>query len=394
MYYKYLFSLHLSLLVVSCHAMIPYVNPQPGENLWGLVSREGTAIDYLLNQDMAVSNTTINAIYSLVQNINTIVDGCCPCDVFLDSTNTPTIITRKGYYCLAEDISVSGTAIKIAANLTDDIVIDLQGHAIESTGGDGIATGNVNSLIIKNGTIMAAQGTAVNLGAIGTSNNTTVDGITAASCFRGFFSGPNSRNNYYTGCQARLCTTHGFDSNFSLTAQEYYNCIASNNGGNGFNMTGAGLVFAIEQCYSNSNGGFGFYVTAGGFSIMNSTAMHNSRSGFCIIALNGTLNRCTAIGNGSGCNHMNGDGFYLEPTTSGISVISCTSTSNYYGGFHSLSAVNRIFNCFAIRNSTGGGNFNVGGGALVLSYSDLATNNNISWWANINGGFEWNAVCP
>jgi len=42
------------------HPTVPYVDPQTGENLWRLADREGTALDYTINQDIAITATVDN----------------------------------------------------------------------------------------------------------------------------------------------------------------------------------------------------------------------------------------------------------------------------------------------------------------------------------------------
>jgi hypothetical protein len=63
----------------------------------------------------------------------------------------PTTITAPGIYCLNASASVAGNAIMIDS---DDVVIDLNGHAISGTGGGvGIQSTDEKNITIRNGTV-------------------------------------------------------------------------------------------------------------------------------------------------------------------------------------------------------------------------------------------------
>jgi hypothetical protein len=84
----------------------------------------------------------------------------------------PTTITAPGIYCLTAAANVAGNAIMIAS---DDVVIDLNGHAITGNGGGvGIQSTAENRITVRNGTVRRF-GYGIALGNAGTGDSLVVE---------------------------------------------------------------------------------------------------------------------------------------------------------------------------------------------------------------------------
>jgi len=456
MKYIYISIIFLILSYGTVKPMVPYVDPQTGENLWGLVSREGTAIDYIINQDIAITATvdntfllvqdigmdvdaitatlatvvtdlgiitaTLNAIYPIVQEIGVDTDllladlgvitatlnntyqevvNCCPCTYFITPANVPLTITNPGIYCLTRDINTTFTAIIIAGT---NITLDLRGHTITSASGDAIATGTASQIRIVNGNVIATNGIGINSAALGTTADIIIERINAEACNIGFYAELNDQQIQYLQCIARNCTGYGFyQFLFPGLVSLYNQCSAFNNGGHGFYIldggSGQSTACTVSNCRSERNGGIGYkFFGPNGAVVSDSIALENSLAGFYLSLNNSGVLRCTAANNGTVTSASTGAGFYLAGVADGGSVdttiMSCIAINNGYSGFTDLNTTttnpNRLFNNYAIRNrSTTAVNYDLAGGvsqSVVISTTSLTANNNLSWWANMDGG--------
>jgi hypothetical protein len=390
--------LFLMVFYSTIKPVVPYVDPQTGENLWGLVSREGTAIDYIIDQDIAITatvdntfllvqeismeiaaitatlaivvtdlgiiTTTLNNTYTTVQEIAIDTDllladlsvitatlnntyqevvNCCPCTYFITPANVPITITNPGTYCVTSDINTTFTAIIIAGT---GITLDLRGHTITSAGGDAIATGTASQIRITNGNVIAANGIGINSAALGTTSDITIEGINAEACNIGFYAELNDQQIQYLQCVARNCTGYGFyQFLFPGLVSLYDGCSAFNNGGHGFYIldggSGQSTACTVSNCRSERNGGIGYkFFGPNGAVVSDSIALENSLAGFYLSLNNSGVLRCTSANNGTVTSASTGAGFYLASVADGGSVdttiMSCIAINNGYSGFTDL----------------------------------------------------------
>jgi hypothetical protein len=468
----------VALSYSAAHPMVPYVDPQQGENIWGLTSREGTALGYNIDQDIAITatvdntflllqeigmevdaitatlativtdigiiTTTLNNTYAAVQEIAADTDlllvdlgiitatlnntyqevvNCCPCTYFISQADLPVnmnlILTKPGTYCLTEDIRNDG-ATPIVINGTD-ITVDLRGHTIYSANHNGITVLPPTARIrIKNGMVITPNQNGVLLQNTGSNTSSHIDvvieNIVADGCSIGFFSYGNDQEIQYLHCIAKNCTSAGFhlmaagqaigDGNMVTV---YDQCSALSNVGNGFEIIATNVTprFActLTNCRSEANGAIGYSLTTFvtspdllGLSMFNCVALRNGQAGFYIADMHGIIFNCIAENNGAAGLALTdpsvGAGFYLPATTSGdMTLMNCIAINNSYSGFTDRNTTatnpNRFFNNYAIRNRAGTLNYDLASGvsqSVVATTTNLAANNNLSWWVNMDGG--------
>jgi hypothetical protein len=450
------------------HSAVPYVDPQQGENIWGLTSREGTALDYIIDQDIAITatvdntflllqeigmevdaitatlatvitdisiiTTTLNNTYAAVQEIAADTDlllvdlgiitvtlnntyqevvNCCPCTYFIHQTDMPITLTAAGTYCLTEDINTNAfRPIVISGN---DITLDLHGHTYNATLFSGIyVIGSTARIRIKNGTVIAPNGNGVYIfdGSINT--DIVIEKIVAQGCQSGFVAYGGYQEIQYLQCTAKNCTLAGFhyepegNPEGHPTVTVYDQCSALNNTGSGFEIVANAsslLACTLTNCRSEANGAMGYNLTVFGsspdllgLSMFNCVALRNGQAGFYIADMHGIIFNCIAENNGAAGLALTdpsvGAGFYLPATTSGdMTLMGCIAINNSYSGFTDRNTTatnpNRFFNTYAIRNRAGTLNYDLASGvsqSVVATTTNLAANNNLSWWINMDGG--------
>jgi hypothetical protein len=459
----------------AAHPMVPYVDTQTGENLWGLVSREGTALDYIIDQDIAITatvdntfllvqeigmevdaitatlatvvtdlgiiTTTLNNTYAAVQEIAADTDlllvdlgiitatlnntyqevvNCCPCSYFISQADIPITITAAGTYCVTEDIKSDPTlmfsAIKIEGT---DITVDLRGHTVHSANNNAVSIiGPTARIRIKNGTVTAPNGNGVYLTNQNASvNNTSVviEKLIAQGCSVGFWSYGNYQEIQYLQCIAKNCTGYGFWQEafqggiiptFSVVVV-YDQCSALSNAINGFHFfpDNTGLYSCtLTNCRSEDNGAMGYNVTPHfafgsltSVSMFNCVALRNGQCGFNVRETDAVFLKCIATNNGAAGLPLTdpsvGAGFYLQSGSGDLTLMGCIAINNSYSGFTDRNTTttnpNRFFNNYAIRNRTGTLNYDLASGvsqSVVATTTNLAANNNLSWWINMDGG--------
>lgn len=209
-------------------------------------------------------------------------------------SSLPFVITNSGSYYVTTNLTgVSGTnGITI---FSSNVTLDLRGFTLAGVAGslDGIhvITNNAPANVtVKNGTVSDWAGMGVN-----------ADGLTG-----GQFS------------QLRLANNTGDGLEPGQSAQ-IRNCMAINNGGDGFGGTAYKCVF--ETCTSTGNSGAGFYTDAE-CSLLNCSANENGSDGF-FPYYDCTLKNCSA--NANLANGIN------VPYTGGL-IVHCMTGDNVTNG--------------------------------------------------------------
>ena len=184
--------------------------PQPGENIWYLAARIGTALDQIAvdsslccNSTFTVIESTANTLSSKIDLLDANVQDCCTIlDSKVDSVQlqlslccssidtaltrldgtpliippTGTTITTPGYYCLAADVTL--LAGSFVATNTSDVVLDLNQHTITAGEGLSVLAGN-NRVTIQNGFIVSSATNGLIL--TGTNENITLKNLEISS---------------------------------------------------------------------------------------------------------------------------------------------------------------------------------------------------------------------
>src|SRR5579872_1976469 len=279
------------------------INPQIGENLWGMNYRQSITQDDILNT----------------------VTLCCNCDFFItqddiDANGGGFTINQPGNWCLAQDII---TSQPITISGMSNISFDLKGRSINSTTNGQTVSAiidvvNSPGTLIKNGTIigldLGAGVVPLQRAGIGLSGSadSIIDGVHVA-----FFASTdnqavfksnsafyiNQDNTQCTNCSATGPFLNGFFINGDNNT--FKNCSVSHfNGSHSgpFTVTGVGYLIVgsnnfLENCTSmggtaqptpSSAGSVGFYFDAGSNNITyNCIALNHQLSAFAPLGIPG-----------------------------------------------------------------------------------------------------------
>ncbi len=439
-----------SILYISCFFLpaLGAVSPQPGENIWYLAARIGVELDQISLNNATCCNgtfTTLNAIAhttcskldefntdlqdcctlmaSTVDSIDAQISSCCAnIDGNLTTTDsnpliidpTGTTITAPGYYCLANDVTLSGVnTIAINAN---DVVLSLNNHTV--TGGQGlrVLAGN-NRITIQNGAVnssatssIALEGTNDSIilknlifnssltGVIASTQTnlliTQIDmysvttGISLITCNNcivqdcniigridnsgvvGIVVNPNLESTENNCLTFRRIKADSFSSGFifrNVSSMLVQDCIACNNLGSN-NATDAGFVtndnstnfiqkHVFSRCISIINGSHGFLLTGGNNTVRNSSYIVED----CI-----AIGKTNVTGNGFNVSRRRGTfnnckailmqtGFSV---TAGIGLnnnfIDCIADKNTSSGFNTAANNATLIRCVASSNASTG----------------------------------------
>ena len=297
--------------------------------------------------------------------------SCDDAEILIHQVDIPYVIEVPGVYCLAEDITVtSGDAITVAALslVGKRVVIDLNEHTIYGNGANnGIVVAPTRFTLpaplfveIKNGSIfnMIEHGIYVPIGIAGLvldSITTELCGNSGASLDQGGFvivGTAGTLNLVATNCRAIGGETFAFGTGggFILANCQNFllsNCVANLNALDGF-LIESGIVYyggTFESCIASSNGGNGFNIIADNSTLTNCEAQQNQLSGFFISA-----NFCFLQNNVSLANLENG--FYCEGQSCQIRD-NTAMTNNQNGGFFGFwdnGPINRVYGNYANGN--------------------------------------------
>ena len=161
------------------------------------------------------------------------------------STTFPIIIDQPGSYVLTSNIVVSTAANGIEIN-SDDVTLDLNGHAVIGPGwngnGTGITASNRNNIAIMNGTVRDFPLHGVRL--IGDNEH-----LTNIRSYRNLNYGIFVSSGIISYCTAHSNGGYGFYAAQSIIT----NCSAISNGSDGFHI-GASNITNCEANYNGSNG--------------------------------------------------------------------------------------------------------------------------------------------
>lgn len=253
------------------------------------------------------------------------------------STTFPIVIDKPGSYVLTNNIVVPANVNGIVIN-TDNVTIDLNGHAVIGPGKDsggqyhGITTpsGRYGNAVI-NGSVKGFSGHGLSL--LG-ENNQVKD--------------VRSHNNGYIGIYAAMstitnCTAIRNNIGISGSGSTITDCIANNNDTYGIHAHGS----TVTNCTASSNGSVGILTTNEPGTITNCSANDNGSNG--INGVYSTITNCTAKGNKSngiyayfkcrveGNNLRNNGGYGLFLSSYGYAIKNAGS-GNASGNFYVNSA--------------------------------------------------------
>lgn len=432
---------------------------QAGENIWHLAAKIGTVVDQLSIDSAtccASTFTTIDSIthtlYSKIDSVNTDLQNCCntiestvesaqtqatlccanidgnldTLDVTpIDIVTTGTMITTPGYYCLANDVTLTGTII-IASS---DVVFDINKHTI--TGGNGlIVLGGNNRITIQNGAISSSSSIGISLN--GTNDSITLKSLTISLCPTGIMctnqtnlmlshlaliditayginatacssthikdcaitgtGGSTSAGVSYTsstGCvffnNIKVDSFHGGFTLNDVTNLLAQNCVSCNNlGAPGFTISSSSSEhqnIILKKCTSINNASDGFNISGANdpendsayiFEECNAigSKLSSSGDGFSINRPRGTFYKCNA-------NQMNNGFNNFVSSSANCNFIGCVAENNSESGFLMNSSQNYFFMCTASNNSSTGFQFSSGANAAdscLSNYNGTSTN--------------------
>lgn len=376
-----------------------------------------------------IENLVIDKSFSICSKIQQL--GLCnPIPLVIGPAGAT--INSSGVYCLASDVNLGATNT-IAINATQNVVLDLNGHTI-TTSGTAITLTVSQKISIQNGFIVGAlrgiqvlspsseleihdlelTNCSTCLEMLSTSSNVLLQRITmnSPSSFGLSVTGP-ARNYIVEDCivfgsglgtpvgfniapSAFLvavqkgftftrCSCTNIDSAFkTFDSDATFDSCQSDNNTNGFFATSSlttGLNVNFINCLSKGNGGgFGFEITAG---------MGDTSSRF-------VLENCIA--------QSHNNGFILTNRTQGL-IINSSAEFNASNGFD-CSGINWIFrDCVAGNNGLTGFNFTVADTGCVVQGCTASGNNvgfagpgiamDVSFYLNSavhNGAFDYTPI--
>ncbi len=415
----------LSLLVIVptiIHAAIPYVDPQPGENIWRITSRIGTATDYILD-NMATTtsdseccftlSSTLEDIYELEQEINNTVNNIYALDQSMSTTleslyilDQDTNVIVNNIYALDQSISTTLENLYILDQDTNSIVNNI--YTLEqsmSTTLDNLYILDQNTNVIVNNIYTLEQ-----------SMSTTLDNLydLSSDCCvcTAFLSQANlpitiTQPGIYcltenVSGSATLITIAS--SNVTVDLRGHTLSTSSGNGvvinagkeqvtvrngsisafaGVGVSLVSTGTQIAIQDIFAyQCDIGFNVGSNCATVQFINCTAQGSDIYGFSEAPSSGShlhyYERCSATGSG-------GNGFnlgYAGPLTAN----NCLSSKNGSNGFgFSTTNILKINNCSALQNNQSGFSLNAVSDATILQCT--AAQNGSSLTESIGSGF-------
>jgi hypothetical protein len=192
----------------------------------------------------------------------------------IPSTIFPIIIDQPGDYILTTNIVVSGPNVYGIQIISDDVILDLQGHSLigpdggeKYEGSAGIqASGNTN-ITVKNGTVMGFfygvclsggnyEIACINASGNNTGNKAEFSTITHCTCNDNVSQGIEAKDCNIINCRADQNGTYGLKAE-SCTI---IGCTAGQNGSHGIYSLGK---CRLEGCTLKQNGKYGLYLSQG-----------------------------------------------------------------------------------------------------------------------------------
>ncbi|HRN78078.1 MAG TPA: right-handed parallel beta-helix repeat-containing protein [Candidatus Dependentiae bacterium] len=329
------------------------INPQPGENLHGLTFRIGTEVDIVSSRQCIIESkvcdlsSVVDIIESIVDTVDSKVDIieskvciiesivdvidsktdiieskvceidsklddliytvslCCECDFFITQADIPYTITQPGVYCVAEDLTLSGS-INIITVAASCVTIELREHCIDGNGGgnNGIFVQNVNDILIRNGSI-TALGSGVGI-RVEDSQFVTIQNVGITDCLANGCRISNSDNIIVENCGAyNTANGQGFFVLSGSSFVTFRDCVATGNGGNGFEVVSSSPGVCFFNCQSSDNDvdGFNIGLSSNVSILSNCIATNNTSDGIAIAADNCQIRGCSMTGNAVGVNN-------------------------------------------------------------------------------------------
>jgi parallel beta-helix repeat protein len=304
----------------------------PGENLWQIVARIGTATETIVDKVCNLDNS-----------------GCDFLIKKSDFNGDTLTLSAPGVYCLAESIDLAITPGIVVAS--DNVLLDLNQHVLKITGGDeAIHIVGRTCVTVKNGSI---QGSGGGIKIAGSSNHVTIQDIKILGS-TGAHDGiqvDSSDDIAIEHCQAH----EGARDGFRLVAANRVTlkqCSSNENTtGHGFNIDSDCNDCCLLACkaYNNTGGsllGVGFNIDGARHVLTNCVANANKEENFQVRGSDHVLTRCS----GSGSTTVHG----YDIIASNCVLDHCNSLNNALDGFKIQGKQNRLESCTATENGSEG----------------------------------------
>ena len=216
--------------------------------------------------------------------------------IYGKATTFPIIITQPGSYVLTSNVVVPTPDTDGISIESDNVTLDLNGHAIIGPGkesgedGNGIHADGKNNIAIRNGTvrdfddhgIILVHGSNQQVTDIRASNNDsygiyiwsgTITNCTASNNSSGMVG--------FFGCAITNCTanTNDYIGISGFHQATITNCTAERNGSDGIYSS---ITSTITNCTAANNSGHGIRATNGHSNITNCSAVQNGGNGIYV----------------------------------------------------------------------------------------------------------------
>jgi len=260
----------------------------------------------------------------------------------IDIATLPYTINISGSYIITRDIALPTPDTNGITINTDNITLDLNGHALigqgqltSSTGSGIFVNGTHYNITIRNGTLRNWRENGVRASE---SRNCQIE---ALRCYsngdNGILAGYNSRISKNT-CQSN--STSGI---YASTGNTVIENICSENAGDGI-IASYGSIVSGNTCISNT--GSGIY-SQEGVTVSGNNCYSNTIAGIWVVS--------NSAVSGNTCTYNNGDGIQVS---SNCRVTDNTSSNNGVGvtvgaGIHSVAQNNQIHNNTCVANDKG-----------------------------------------
>lgn len=338
----------------------------------------------------------------------------CDTDYFITQADVPFVATQPGVYCVTENLSMTGSGPAVITVASDDVVIKIGGHTIDCGNGnrDGIDGSGVTNVIIQGGTIQnsasvnaagiyfdesrAVQfiGTVVRGSSVGFFLNHTVE-CTFKDCVAsqnsvasqpgiGFLL-QESQHNTLIGCKAQSNAGDGFVYTNAIERAGCFNaisydCIAQDNGGNGFKVEEANHNVFFD-CVSHMNSLNGYLLLDGSYNVLRGcVSSRNAINGILATLVSvdelvcNVIRECEITENGNAGITLVGSPIF------GNKIMGCVVSCNSGFGITSNSEDNLIVN--NISQANGGPDY-LGVNQPIVPVAALS--DTTGYWANISG---------
>jgi hypothetical protein len=356
------------------------------------------------------------SLRTIIMEIREAIDmlANCETDYFITQADVPFVITQPGVYCVSENLSMTGSGPAVITVQSDDVVIKIGGHTIDCGNGnrDGIDGSGVTNVIIQGGTIQNSAsaegaaiyfdesraiqfiGTVVRGSSVGFFLNHTVEctfkdcvasqNIVASQPGIGFLL-QESPHNTLIGCKAQSNAGDGFVYTNAIERAGCfnaisYNCIAQDNGGNGFKVEEANHCVFFD-CVSHMNSLNGYLILDGSYNVLRGcVSSRNAINGILATLVSVDELVCNVIRECEVAENANAGITLLGSPAFANKIMGCVVSCNSGFGITSNGEDNLIVN--NISQANGGPDYVAVTQPIVPV---VLLDNTTSYWANIGG---------